>query len=124
MTAPRTSPPPSTTPRAERTVAVLAGGLSHEREVSLRSGRRLAAALRGAGLVVHEWDADSALFERLRAVRLAIARSRGVPPYVIFHDTTLREMARLKPKKPGRNDLCVCGSMRKWKQCCGAQVEA
>ena len=34
-----------------------------------------------------------------------------------------REMARLKPKKPGRNDLCVCGSMRKWKQCCGAQVE-
>ena len=26
-----------------------------------------------------------------------IARSRGVPPYVIFHDTTLREMARLKP---------------------------
>ena len=24
-------------------------------------------------------------------------RRRGVPPYVIFHDTTLREMARLKP---------------------------
>jgi SEC-C motif-containing protein len=33
-----------------------------------------------------------------------------------------REMARIKPKKPGRNDLCVCGSMRKWKQCCGALV--
>lgn len=33
-----------------------------------------------------------------------------------------REMARLRPKKPGRNDLCVCGSMRKWKQCCGAQL--
>jgi uncharacterized protein YecA (UPF0149 family) len=31
-------------------------------------------------------------------------------------------MARLRPKKPGRNDLCVCGSMRKWKQCCGALV--
>ena len=30
-------------------MAVLAGGLSHEREVSLRSGRRLAAALRGVG---------------------------------------------------------------------------
>ena len=30
-------------------------------------------------------------------VRLEIARARGVPPYVIFHDTTLREMARLKP---------------------------
>ena len=34
-----------------------------------------------------------------------------------------REAARIRPKKPGRNDLCVCGSMRKWKQCCGAQVD-
>ena len=40
---------------------------------------------------------DRGLFERLRAVRLEIARSRGVPPYVIFHDATLREMARLRP---------------------------
>jgi ATP-dependent DNA helicase RecQ len=46
-------------------------------------------------------DVDRALFERLRAVRLTIARSRGVPPYVIFHDTTLREMARLKPTSRG-----------------------
>jgi ATP-dependent DNA helicase RecQ len=44
------------------------------------------------------WEGvDGALFERLRAVRLEIARSRGVPPYVIFHDVTLREMARLRP---------------------------
>jgi ATP-dependent DNA helicase RecQ len=42
-------------------------------------------------------DVDRVLFERLRAVRLEIARTRGVPPYVIFHDTTLREMARLHP---------------------------
>ena len=42
-------------------------------------------------------DVDRDLFERLRAVRLEIARSRGVPPYVIFHDATLREMARLRP---------------------------
>ena len=42
-------------------------------------------------------DVDRALFDRLRAVRLEIARSRGVPPYVIFHDTTLRDMARLRP---------------------------
>ena len=34
-----------------------------------------------------------------------------------------KEIARIRPKKPGRNDLCVCGSMRKWKACCGAQVE-
>ena len=51
----------------DRTVAVLAGGLSHEREVSLRSGRRLGAALRGAGLGVREWDADAQLLDRLRA---------------------------------------------------------
>jgi ATP-dependent DNA helicase RecQ len=44
------------------------------------------------------WEGvDGALFERLRVVRLDIARSRGVPPYVIFHDVTLREMARLRP---------------------------
>ena len=44
------------------------------------------------------WEGvDGALFDRLRAVRLEIARSRGVPPYVIFHDVTLREMARLRP---------------------------
>jgi ATP-dependent DNA helicase RecQ len=44
------------------------------------------------------WDGvDRDLFERLRAVRLDVARARGVPPYVIFHDATLREMARLRP---------------------------
>jgi ATP-dependent DNA helicase RecQ len=42
-------------------------------------------------------DVDRTLFERLRAVRLETARQRGVPPYVIFHDATLREMARLRP---------------------------
>ncbi|HEX3591995.1 MAG TPA: D-alanine--D-alanine ligase [Pseudonocardiaceae bacterium] len=47
-------------------VAVLAGGLSHEREVSLRSGRRLSAALRASGLTVDEWDADANLVARLR----------------------------------------------------------
>ncbi len=65
--APATSDPGAE--RSERTVAVLAGGLSHEREVSLRSGRRLAAALRGVGAVVHEWDADAGLLERLRTDR-------------------------------------------------------
>jgi ATP-dependent DNA helicase RecQ len=46
-------------------------------------------------------DVDRGLFERLRSVRLEIARSRGVPPYVIFHDATLREMARLRPDSLG-----------------------
>jgi ATP-dependent DNA helicase RecQ len=37
------------------------------------------------------------LFDVLRAVRLRLARERGVPPYVVFHDTTLREMAERRP---------------------------
>jgi ATP-dependent DNA helicase RecQ len=45
------------------------------------------------------WEGvDRDLFEKLRVVRMQIARSRGVPPYVVFHDTTLREMARIRPK--------------------------
>lgn len=51
------------------TVAVLAGGLSHERDVSLRSGRRLSAALREQGLTVEEWDTDAGLLDRLRDER-------------------------------------------------------
>jgi len=43
-------------------------------------------------------DVDRSLFERLRTVRLEIARARSVPPYVIFHDATLREMARVRPR--------------------------
>jgi D-alanine-D-alanine ligase len=44
---------------------VLAGGLSHERDVSLRSGRRCADALRSAGHDVEIADADSSLLARL-----------------------------------------------------------
>jgi ATP-dependent DNA helicase RecQ len=39
----------------------------------------------------------AALFERLRAKRLELARAQGVPPYVIFHDRTLAAMATLRP---------------------------
>ena len=42
--------------------------------------------------------ADQQLFERLRALRRGIADKAGVPPYVIFHDSTLVEMAALKPR--------------------------
>ena len=48
-------------------VLVLAGGLSHERDVSLRSGRRVAEALRHTGLEVEERDVDAALVPALRA---------------------------------------------------------
>lgn len=47
-------------------VLVLAGGLSHERDVSLRSGRRVAEALRDTGLEVEERDVDASLLTRLR----------------------------------------------------------
>ncbi|MGN6332890.1 MAG: D-alanine--D-alanine ligase family protein [Motilibacteraceae bacterium] len=46
-------------------VLVLAGGLSHERDVSLRSGRRVAEALREEGLEVEVADADATLLARL-----------------------------------------------------------
>ncbi|MBK5308143.1 MAG: D-alanine--D-alanine ligase [Frankiaceae bacterium] len=47
------------------TYLILAGGLSHERDVSLRSGRRCADALRAAGHDVEVCDADSSLLARL-----------------------------------------------------------
>lgn len=58
---------------ADRTIAVLAGGLSHERDVSLRSGRRLSAVLRDEGFHVEEWDTDAELITRLRTERPAAA---------------------------------------------------
>jgi ATP-dependent DNA helicase RecQ len=41
---------------------------------------------------------DAALFEALRTHRLNIARSEGVPPYVVASDRTLRELALLAPR--------------------------
>jgi len=46
--------------------------------------------------------AEQETFERLRALRREIAAERGVPPYVIFHDSTLRELARLRPTSLGQ----------------------
>jgi len=40
---------------------------------------------------------DSHTFEVLRRLRRELADERGVPPYVIFSDATLRELARLRP---------------------------
>jgi len=41
------------------------------------------------------------LFDALRALRRELAKERGVPPYVVFLDATLREMAGLKPETAG-----------------------
>ena len=40
---------------------------------------------------------DDSLFERLRALRKRLADENGLPPYVVFHDSTLREMAERMP---------------------------
>ena len=53
----------------DRHVVVLAGGLTHEREVSLRSGSRLTEALRRQGLEVSVRDADAALLPWLAEAR-------------------------------------------------------
>jgi len=45
-------------------------------------------------------DHARGLFDALRAARLRIAKSQGVPPYVIFHDATLRAMALAQPRHP------------------------
>jgi ATP-dependent DNA helicase RecQ len=48
---------------------------------------------------IESWaNVDRALFDALRAWRRSEAEERGVPPYVIFSDRTLRELARAKPE--------------------------
>ena len=42
--------------------------------------------------------ASQAGFEVLQAGGSAEAKAQGVPPYVIFHDTTLRELAAVRPR--------------------------
>lgn len=54
-------------------VAVIAGGLSSEREVSMRSGRRALWALGEAGVDAVLYDADESLLDRLRTDRIDAA---------------------------------------------------
>ena len=53
-----------------------------------------------------EYPADP-VFDALREVRRRLAAAAGVPPYVIFHDSTLREIAARKP-----NDLNALGEVQ------------
>jgi ATP-dependent DNA helicase RecQ len=52
------------------------------------------AGAKGAGSAAAH---SSALFEHLRALRKRLADEHGLPPYVVFHDATLREMAERRP---------------------------
>ncbi|WOX06111.1 DNA helicase RecQ [Microbulbifer pacificus] len=53
----------------------------------------------GAGEARAEISAtDQPLWDALRALRKSLAEERGVPPYVVFHDATLREMLSARPR--------------------------
>jgi ATP-dependent DNA helicase RecQ len=60
---------------------------------SASSARRDRPSATGASLD----GEDRTLFEELRALRKQLADEHGLPPYVIFHDATLREMAQHRP---------------------------
>jgi ATP-dependent DNA helicase RecQ len=54
-----------------------------------------------------EGEPDKSLFDRLRKLRAELARSQGLPPYCIFHDRTLLEMARKLPDTQQKMMLIV-----------------
>jgi ATP-dependent DNA helicase RecQ len=48
--------------------------------------------------LLDSWEGvDRGLFESLRTLRRNLAAKAGLPPYIVFGDTTLRDMARLRP---------------------------
>ena len=71
--------------------------LRGERTVALRAWREPKRSARAKASQAMLSGAAQELFERLRAWRVEAARRHGVPAYVIFHDATLREIARLRP---------------------------
>lgn len=84
--------PDADDPRGSR-VLVLAGGLSHERDVSIRSGRRVGEALRQAGFEVEERDVDATLLP-------AMAGDRPGMVFPLLHgdsgeDGSIREVLEL-----------------------------
>jgi ATP-dependent DNA helicase RecQ len=76
--------------------AVLRGEVSVELRKDPAETRRARARRAPSPALV---SADEApVWERLRALRLELAREQGVPPYVIFHDATLLDMLRQRPR--------------------------
>jgi ATP-dependent DNA helicase RecQ len=57
--------------------------------------KRVRGKKRDAGVAIN--PADNPLFEALRTCRRDLAKEAGVPPYVIFHDSVLRDMAAQRP---------------------------
>jgi ATP-dependent DNA helicase RecQ len=83
------------TPRGE---AILLGRETISlRKESVRPARPPRGSKAGSANVEGLDEADAALFARLRAKRLEIAREEGVAAYVVFADRTLLELARARP---------------------------
>ncbi|MCG8356543.1 MAG: HRDC domain-containing protein, partial [Kiloniellales bacterium] len=75
--------------------------LRGERRIELRrdpSWRRAAKPAKERRVLAPLDSAAESLFQKLRAHRMAMAKAQGVPPYVIFHDQTLMEMAQRRPR--------------------------
>jgi ATP-dependent DNA helicase RecQ len=70
--------------------------LKGEAKVEIAQAVRAPRARRGASAETN--PVNDPLFDALKACRRSVAAEAGVPPYVIFHDSTLREMARIRPK--------------------------
>ncbi|QMV04211.1 DNA helicase RecQ [Devosia sp. D6-9] len=71
-----------------------------ERKVTFRQDRprKAAEVRRSLNATVFDLPPEaSGLFDALRNERLRLAKLQGVPPYVVFHDTTLRAMALTRP---------------------------
>ena len=87
---------------------------------------RRAETLAGAGDMPEaalEGEEDPELYALLREKRLELARAAGLPPFMIFADRTLRELARLKPASPARM-LLVSGIGQHKLQTYGAEFLA
>ena len=76
-----------------------------ERRVELRVHDRATARTERrarSGAAVDMEPAAQSLFAALKAWRRDTAAAQGVPPYVVFHDRTLVEIAQARPASPGR----------------------
>jgi len=74
--------------------SILKGGAKVELVLPPKRERRRRAGGKAGG----DNPVGNPLFEALRAKRREIAQETGLPPYVIFHDSVLRDMALLKPE--------------------------
>ena len=84
-------------PRAAETVAPeFHYDIKKIKRADARARRTPDVSTPGVGSYVPD-DGDEALFQKLRALRLDIARELGKPPYIVFSDKTLRDMVRVKP---------------------------